>query len=276
MKPAPFEFVAAANIEQALTALAQRPGDARILAGGQTLGPMLNMRLASPSILVGIGQIQSLSRIEAQGGRLIIGAGVTHAMLEDRADPSPTGRILSHVASTIAYRAIRNRGTIGGSLAHADPAADWVTTMILLDADLTIEGPSGKRRVPMRAFMQGAFTTMLGPSDMLESIEITTLSPDARWGYYKICRKSGEFPDAIGAVVLDPSRSLSRIIVGALDGAPAKLPELAARVAKEGPAAASLERVSEAVTRAAPALDPVDLQLHAVAVRRAILQATAE
>ena len=272
MKPAAFDYVRPADTGAAVAALAAA-GEARLLAGGQTLGPMLNLRLARPSLLVDIARIEALRRIERRASTLVIGACVTHAALEDRADPSPTGRLLAHVASGIAYRAIRNFGTIGGSLAHADPAADWITAMMLLDARLRIAGASGERSVPMGEFMKGAFTTDIGPAELLVGIDVEELSPQACWGYYRVCRKVGEFPDAVGAVILDPERSMARVVVGALDGAPVQLPALAESVAAQGAGVASLEAVSAAVAQAAPGLDPVELQLHAVAVRRAILQA---
>ena len=125
----------------------------------------------------------------------------------------------------------------------------------------------------MREFMKGAFTTEIGPAELLTEIQIEELSAEARWGYYRVCRKVGEFPDAVGAVVLDPAHSSARIVVGALDRVPVALPELAERVAGEGSAAAGLDAVSVAVAEAVPDLDPVELQIHAVAVRRAILQA---
>jgi carbon-monoxide dehydrogenase medium subunit len=275
MKAAPFDYVAPVSVEEAVAALAAANGDARILSGGQTLGPMLNMRLAMPKRLVDVGRIGAFKRIAEGADRLLIGAGVTHATIEDRADPSPLGRLLAHVAGTIAYRAIRNRGTIGGSLAHADPAADWATVMMLLGAEVLIAGPAGRRRVPMREFMKGAFSTALGPADVVEAVEIVKHSPEARWGYYKVCRKAGEFPDAIGAALFDPARGIARIIVGALDGPPKALPELAARVAREGAAAAAIDHVRRFVAAAAPDLDAIDLQIHAAAVRRAIFSATA-
>ncbi len=275
MKPASFNFARAGTVDQATAALSAAPEDARVIAGGQTLGPMLNLRLAVPSLLIDVGCIDSLRRIEKRGNVLVIGAGITHAVLEDHDDPSPAGRLISHVASTIAFRAVRNRGTIGGSLAHADPAADWITVMTLLNARLIIAGASGRRTVPMRGYMKAAFTTAIAPGEILMEIEIDELSAEARWGYYKVCRKVGEFPHAVGAVVLDPKRSLARIVVGALDTAPGLMPELAARVAREGAAAAGLAEVSAAVLAVAPGLDPVDLQFHAVAVRRAILRAVA-
>lgn len=275
MKPASFAYARPADVRAAIAALAAAGGEGRLLAGGQTLGPMLNLRLARPSVLVDIRRIDALRRIERHGSVLAIGAAVTHAMLEDRADPSPTGRLLSHVASTIAYRAIRNFGTVGGSLAHADPAADWISVMTLLDARLSIVGASGTRHVRMPHFMKGAFTTEIGPAELLAEIEIEELSGDATWGYYRLCRKVGEFPDALGAAVFDPRRSVARVLVGALDSAPVPLHALAERVASQGAAAATLTLVMKEVRDAVPGLDAVDLQLHAAAVRRAILQAVA-
>jgi carbon-monoxide dehydrogenase medium subunit len=271
MKPAPFEFVRAFDLKQAFAALMGCAGQARVLAGGQTLGPMLNMRLTTPSLLVDIGAIEPLRNIERRSTGFFIGASVTHSSLEDLDDSSPLGKLLSYVASTIAYRAIRNRGTIGGSLSHADPAADWATLMMALDAELTLAATSGTRKVKMSDFMIGALTTVIQPAEILVGIEVPNLSGQARWGYYKICRKAGEFPDAIGAIILDAERKVSRIAVGAIDRTPVLLNELAFRVAAHGVSAATPESVTAAVAEAAPHLDSVDLQLHTVAVRRAVL-----
>jgi carbon-monoxide dehydrogenase medium subunit len=273
MKPARFDYQRAGTPEAAAAMLLAHGSEARVLAGGQTLGPMLNMRLAMPGTLIDIGGIASLKRIEQRSDWLSIGACVTHAMLEDRIDRSPLGGLLSHVASTIAFRAIRNRGTVGGSLAHADPAADWPSVMTLLDARLVIVGTSDTHRIRMTEFMHGAFTTALAAGELLAAIEVPGLSPEARWGYFKVCRKTGEFPEAIGAALFDRSRSRYRVVAGALDGAPVLLTALAEQVSRNGAPAASLANVTDAVAEVAPGLDAVDLQLHAVAVRRAILQA---
>jgi len=275
MKPAPFSYEKPGSLDLAIRSLAQTGSEARLLGGGQTLGPMLNLRLATPARIVDLGSVDSLRRIERRGTTLTIGAGVTHATIEDRSDPTPTGRLLSYVASTIAFRAIRNRGTIGGSLAHADPAADWVTVMRLLDARISLAGPSGVRRVQAREFFKGAFSTDLRPDEIIETIDIDELSDEARWGYYKICRKVGEFPEATGAIVLDPARRMARVIAGALEGPPVPLPDLAVAVARDGIAAAALAAVKRALESAVSGLSAVDLQIHAVAVRRAISQAIA-
>jgi len=275
VKAPAFDYERPDSVKHAASLLARANGEGRLLAGGQTLGPMLNLRLVAPRVIIDIGHIAALKQIEDRRDGLVIGAGVTHAMLEDRNDQSPLGRLLAHAAGSIAYRAIRNRGTVGGSLSHADPAADWVTTMTLLEADIVVADSAGRRRVPMSEFMLGAFATSLRPAEILEAIEATHPSSEARWGYCRICRKSGEFPEAIGAVLLDPARRISRIVAGALDGAPALLPALAQCVAAEGAAAATIDKIIAAIAEVAPGFDAYERQVHAVAVRRAILQATA-
>src|SRR5262245_48895539 len=152
MKAPAFDYERPDSVQHAASLLERANGEGRLLAGGQTLGPMLNLRLATPRVIIDIGHIATLKRIEERGDRLVIGAGVTHAMLEDRSDRTPLGQLLAHAAGSIAYRAIRNRGTVGGSLCHADPAADWVTTMTLLDAEIVIADSTRKRRVPMSEF----------------------------------------------------------------------------------------------------------------------------
>ncbi len=269
MKPAPFDYTRPVDLPAALKALAS--DSARALAGGQSLGPMLNLRLARPGLLVDLRRIEELRRIETRRDALVLGAMTTHASIEDGQVPDTTRGMLRRVASDIAYRAVRTRGTMGGSLAHADPAADWVTALTALDATLTIQRAGGISTVPMTAFMTGAFATALGEAAMLTAIAIPKLSDRARWGYYKICRKPGEFADAIGAVVLDPARNYRRVVMGAVGGAPVLLKRVAAGLPFDG--APTLTRAD--IERAAPAMDAVDRQLHVVAVERALAQAYA-
>ena len=128
MKPAPFEYARPQTVGEAVRLLAATP-DAKVLAGGQTLGPMLNLRLAQPAVLVDIGRIPELAAVTEDRDAITIGATVTHAAIEDGRISDPTGGFLAQVARGIAYRAVRTRGTIGGSLAHADPAADWLSAL---------------------------------------------------------------------------------------------------------------------------------------------------
>jgi carbon-monoxide dehydrogenase medium subunit len=270
MKPAPFTYTRAGTIAQAIELLAADP-DARLLAGGQSLGPMLNLRLARPTHLIDIKRVTDLRMRQADQHRLRIGACWTHAEIEDGTIEDQTNGLLPHVAHGIAYRAVRNRGTIGGSLAHADPAADWLTTMAVLDAAIIVQGASGARTCPAATFMQGPFATALAQGEMIIAIDLPRLSSTARWGFHKICRKTGEFARAIGATLLDERTGLARVVCGAIGGAPHPLPGTAARLAEAGPAAASTMVADELSTLrgAAP------WQVHAVAVRRALTQLTA-
>jgi carbon-monoxide dehydrogenase medium subunit len=154
------------------------------------------------------------------GDVLRIGAAVTHARIEDGELPDVTAGLLPAVAANIAYRAIRNRGTLGGSLAHADPAADWVSVMCLLNAAIVLLGPAGERRVSASDFFLGPFTTALAADEVVLAVELRRFSPQARWAYRKVCRKPGEFADAIGAAWIDPARGQARALIGALSGMP--------------------------------------------------------
>jgi carbon-monoxide dehydrogenase medium subunit len=150
----------------------------------------------------------------------VVGSMVTHAELEDLAADESTATFLRHVARGIAYRAVRNSGTIGGSLCHADPAADWVTAMTALGATLNIKGRSGSRRAPVETFMHSAFETALDQDEILVNISIPRLSAKTKWAYRKYCRKTGEFALAIVAAISDPEQQSARLVFGALDGAP--------------------------------------------------------
>jgi len=134
MKAARFDYARARSLAHAVELLGGGDGFVKLLAGGQTLGPMLNLRLVQPDLLVDVSKLDETRRWSEEGGAILIGAGVTHAAIEDGALPGPTGAILAGIAAGIAYRAVRNRGTIGGSLAHADPAADWLSSLAALEA----------------------------------------------------------------------------------------------------------------------------------------------
>src|SRR6266853_1380532 len=146
MKAARFDYARARSLAHAVELLGSGDGFVKLLAGGQTLGPMLNLRLVQPDLLVDVSRLDETRRWSEEGGTILIGAGITHAALEDGAIPGPTGAVLAGIASGIAYRAVRNRGTIGGSLAHSDPAADWLLATIALDASLRLQGAGGQRQ----------------------------------------------------------------------------------------------------------------------------------
>lgn len=271
MKPASFEYVRAASIAEAAALLADAP-DARLLAGGQSLGPLLNLRLVRPARLIDLKRAAGMREVAADATTFRIGAGWTHAEIEDGAVEDPARGLLRHVARGIAYRAVRNRGTLGGSLAHADPAADWVSGLAALGSVVVAQGREGTQRsIPADALLRGAFATALAPDEVLVAVETPRLSAQSRWGYYKLCRKTGEFAKAIGVAVLDPMRGLARVLAGAVEVAPVLLPQTGARLLQAGPKAA-LALAEDELVAALPHLQPAGRTVRVVAVKRALRQ----
>ncbi len=179
MKAASFDYERPADLGAALALLATPDREVKLMAGCQSLGPMLNLRLAQPELLVDITRLPETRRVEATGDGLTLGACTTHAVIEDGRVPDVTNGMLATVAGGIAYRAVRNRGTIGGSLAHADPAADWMTALSALGAVVLTVSPRGKRALPIDEFMLGMFMTALEPDELIEAVRVPRLSPPA-------------------------------------------------------------------------------------------------
>jgi aerobic carbon-monoxide dehydrogenase medium subunit len=259
MKAAAFVHARPATLADAI--LRAGEAGARVLAGGQSLGPMLNLRLAQPRLLVQVNRLPELAGVTVTGDTVTIGACVTHAAIEDGSVPDIGGGGLARVAATIAYRAIRNRGTIGGSLCHADPAADWVMVLMALDASVLMQGPAGSRSLSADEFILGAFRTALLPGEIVCAVRLRRLTADARWAYEKACRKPGDFAHAMTAVLL--SRPRRRAVIGALGGRPLLL---------EGDAV-SIEGATEALH--ASGLDEVQRRMQLVVFARALAKAQA-
>jgi carbon-monoxide dehydrogenase medium subunit len=262
MKAAAFDYAKPADVEAAVALLVQADGGAKAVAGTQSLGPMLNLRLVQPDLLVDLRGIEELREASQTADAVTYGACVTHAAIEDGRVPDAGRGLMAFVAANIAYRAVRNRGTIGGSLAHADPTADWPSAMALLGATLLIAGPGGRREVPMARFVAGPFETAVGQDEVLVAVRVPKLSAAARWGYRKFCRRTGEFAEAIGGALADPARGVCRAVVGATHGAPLVLdgawPDPEAAVAQAGMADDVYER-----------------RIHATMLRRALTDAGA-
>ena len=203
------------------------------------------------------------------GQTLRIGAAVTHAQIEDGVHEVLRGSMLQYVAGGIAYRAVRNRGTVGGSLAHADPAADWVLALTALAATLELQSTTGTRKLGMDDFMLGAYTTALQAGEIITAVQVPLLDGRARWGYQKFCRKTGEFAEASCAAVFDPTRQRARVVLGALDGAPRALPELARQIAATGrlPEPAQIDQALAPLGS-----DPVRLSMQRAVVTRCLRQ----
>jgi carbon-monoxide dehydrogenase medium subunit len=275
MKAPLFDYARARSLEHALELLAGGDGNAKLLSGGQTLGPMLNLRVVQPGLLVDIARLpETTGWSETQDG-IEIGAAVTHAAIEDGKVPDPTGGALRRVAGGIAYRAVRNRGTIGGSLAHADPAADWLSSLAALGAEAIVVGADGERRIPVAELATGVFETQVGEGEVLRAVRVPRLSPRARWGYWKFCRKPGEFAEAIGAVLHDPDRASFHLVIGAADGPPVVLDGAAAGVRPEAALPARLDDavIGAAIDRHPFAEDGYKRHIHLVAAQRAFAAA---
>jgi carbon-monoxide dehydrogenase medium subunit len=268
MKAAQFDYVRPSDLGQALYLLSERRDGAKILAGGQSLGPMLNLRLARPQLLIDLARLEPLRRIEDMGGHWRIGAAVTHSRIEDAALRG--AEMLTEVAGGIAHRAVRNRGTIGGSIAHADPAADWPVALAALGASVNLRSAGGTRMLALENTVLGAFTTALGEDEIIESIDAPKLSVAGRWGYYKFCRRVGDFAEASAAAVLDPQTGAARLYLAALCGRPLALDQLARDVAARGRAAAARDNVARALEETAPDLDGVERRMATAVLTRAL------
>jgi carbon-monoxide dehydrogenase medium subunit len=274
MKPVEFSVSRPATVAEAVRLLKDNSG-AKIVAGGQSLGPMLNLRLAQPNQLIDITAIAELTRFRDEPDAIVYGACITHASFEDRRLPDAANGFLGSVAGGIAYRAVRNRGTIGGSLVHADPAADWMTTLTALGAELIVATDKGARRTELAGFMTTPFGVALDDAEFLVGIRIRKFSPKARFGYFKFCRKVGEFAEAMAAVVVDPELRICRGVIGATDSSPvivgdinAFMPAAPTRAAVEE----ALERGREHVAGLRITNDPIKNAMHGNAFARALRQ----
>jgi len=221
MKPASFDYVRPSNLREASALLLAGDGNAKLIAGGQSLGPMLNLRLVQPSMLIDIAGLPELSEVTEDGTGLRIGASVTAANIEDGRLPLAGAPMLQNIASGIAYRAVRNRGTIGGSLCHADPAADWISTLVALSAACEICDGQGKLyRVPVEKFVTAAFENVLSPGEILQTVFIPRMVVGTRFAHHKVSRKFGKFAIASGTVFYNPAEQILKAVIGATHGRP--------------------------------------------------------
>ena len=265
MKAPSFEYVRARDAAHAVELLGSAAGTARPIAGGQSLGPMLNLRVIQPELLVDVRRCPDLRAVVEEDDGLVYGAAITHAEIEDGAVADPTGGWLAHAARQIAYRAVRNRGTIGGSLAHADPSADWPCVLLAIGAEAIIMGPSGSRALAVSEFLRGPFATALAPDEILTGIRIHRRGSAARYGYHKITVKSGEFATAMAVVVCDPQRSGTRAVVGAIERTPLVVDGLESLPTDLG---ATEDLIAERL----PGLSRTARRLHAATLLRAATQ----
>ncbi len=202
MKPPAFEYLAATSVEEAVAALAAGDGEAKVIAGGQSLVPMLNFRLLEPALLVDINKVPGLDFIEPDGNGLRVGALTRHHALETSELVQARFPVLSEAMRHVAHLAIRNRGTIGGSLSHGDPAAELPMMAVLLDATLVLTGENGAREMAARDFFEGALATALGDDELVTEIRIPALPAGSGWGFEEVAQRSGDFAMAATAATV--------------------------------------------------------------------------
>jgi aerobic carbon-monoxide dehydrogenase medium subunit len=259
MKPAPFDYVAPASVSEATAALRDHPDDAKIIAGGQSLVPMMNFRLARPELLVDISRIDELRYIRRQDAWLSIGALTTEHAVETSEQIAAACPVLTEASRWIGHPAIRHRGTVGGSLAHSDPSAEYPLVAALLDAVVVVEGDGGTREVPFSEFCLGHYTTALSETDIVTEVRFPVLQPGTGWAFLEVARRSGDFAMASAAVTLTLDGSTvveARVALGSAGPTPVRVREAEAllhgrELTDELIAAAS----AEAATAARPSSD---------------------
>jgi len=216
MQPHSFDYVRPQTLAKAIQVLRENGNRAKVLAGGQSLIPVLKLRLANPRVLVDINDLPGLAFIEERGGQLRIGALSRHRDFEQSKLIRGKYPIFSDVASVLGDPQVRNMGTIGGALAHADPASDWGTALLALEAELIARGPKGTRTIPIDRFFKDPFTTALRSAELLTEIRVPKSKSGDGGAYLKLKRKTGDFA-TIGVAVqlgLDAKRNVAGVRIG--------------------------------------------------------------
>ncbi len=285
MKPAAFEFRRASTVEDAIGQLEELGDDAKLLAGGQSLVPMMNFRLVRPSALVDVNSIAELQYIEPDGEALRIGALTPHRWVELMEDSELLERfgVLKRAARWVGHYPIRTRGTFGGSIAHADPSAEWCMLAVLLDAEIIAVGSEGERIIPASEFFYGFFMTALEPDDMIVEVRFPKPAPHA--AIQEFARRAGDFAIVSAAVSVNVDGGKSRsasIVLGGVADVPLRVEE--AEKVLEG-AEIGPEAFEEAGQEAARIIDPASdihgsaeyrRDLAAVLVKRALKEAVGD
>ncbi|MEA2622933.1 MAG: aerobic carbon-monoxide dehydrogenase medium subunit [Chloroflexota bacterium] len=202
MKPADFEYLRPATVDEAVAALAASGGEGKLLAGGQSLVPLMNFRLASPALLVDLNGVAELAHVEQEDGVLRVGSMTRMRVLETDPQVRRAVPLLAAASAWVGHVQIRNRGTVGGSIAHADPAAEVPAVCLLADAELVVVGPSGTRTISCADFFLGFLTTALGENDVLTEIRVPVAPAGERWGFREFAHRRGDFALAGAAVTL--------------------------------------------------------------------------
>jgi carbon-monoxide dehydrogenase medium subunit len=252
--PAPFEYVRAGSIDEAVAALSQHGDEAKVLAGGHSLLPLMKLRLAFPSALVDVGRVDALKGVSEEGDRLVIGAATTHAaVVRDPLVQEHCG-VLAHVTEMVGDPQVRHRGTIGGALAHGDAAGDLPAVVLALDAEFAIKGREGERRVPASEFFVDYLETALAPDEVLVSVSVPKLGSDWSYNYQKFNRVAQAWA-IVGAlaVVRRSNGTIDEARIGLTNMATVPVRASATEAALQGQGA---DAVASAAEQAAEGTDP--------------------
>ena len=269
MKSAPFEYLRPKTLAEASAALARDGVDTAAIAGGQSLMPMLSLRAAIVDLVVDISRLEELKGAAETPAGLSLGALTSHASVEDGKVPDLFNGLLRKIAGQISYRAVRNHGTIGGSVALADPAADWPACLVALGATARIAGRSGKRTQPVGEFVTGQYETTLQRGEIVLGFDLPRPDAPLRWGFAKVARKSGAFANSIAYAVRRGSDGPVTVVLSAAGPRPIVLPKAAD--ALRGQAAEDELRAAIAadIAALAPDADAYQTRMHTSTVLRA-------
>jgi carbon-monoxide dehydrogenase medium subunit len=275
VKPAPFDYHAPSTVDEAVGLLAELGDGAKVLAGGQSLVPMLALRLAIFDHLVDLRRVEELRSIERRNGDLWIGAGTTQATIEASAEVSTASPLLARATPFIGHFQIRNRGTLGGSMAHADPAAEYPAVALALDAEIEAQSPTGRRTIPASRFFHGTWSTDLADDEVLVGVRFPVWEGRCGYAIEELARRHGDFAvaGAVVAVQLDDDGRVIRCGIGLLGLGSTPERATTAEAAVLGVAAADLD-ATEVGRTALATLDAVPSDLHASAEYRTRVGAT--
>ena len=270
MKPAPFEYIRPKSVAEASVALGRRGANTAAIAGGQSLVPMLSLRVALIDILVDLSRLDDLKTVTETPDSVWLGALTTHAAIEDGRAPDAFGGLMRRVAGQISYRAVRNHGTLGGSVALADPAADWPCCLIALDATVRVVGRSGVSVQRVTDFIHDSYSTTLTTGDIIMGFDIPAPKAPLRWGFAKVARKSGAFAHSIAIATSQGKDGPVSVVLGAAGPRARQLDETAKELAAPS---TSEERVRAAIDADLDAnfagLDAYQKRMHTAVILRA-------
>jgi carbon-monoxide dehydrogenase medium subunit len=271
MKPAAFDFLAVKTIAEAQAALAVEGPSTMLIAGGQSLLPMLSLRVAAPDLLIDIGGLEGLKESGKSATAIRLGALTTHADAEDGEIPDTFDGLLPKVASRISYRAVRNYGTIGGSVALADPAADWPVCLLALGAEVLVVTRDGVRSESIGDLIRGQYTTSLLKDEIIIGFDIPPPDDRFRWGHFKVVRKSGAYANSIAIAVQRGGDGPVSVALGAAAARPFLLPTVAAHLQGKTTSDEALRAaITQDLAKEVPDADPYLMRLHASTVLRAV------